>query len=216
MSTNFEQTSFLFGSNSVFIEELYQKYIDDPSSIDPSWIEFFREQVEFAPLKSTSKIIMRRQDKVIANVQSKKSSKNTLNVERTSAENSLRAKFMIMAYREHGHHLADLDPLNLEVKKTRAELKLNLEDFGFSVDHLEDQVDLTGELSDITICKIGELRDILERTYSGSLAVEFSHVENTEEQRWLYEQLEGANTHIMFSNDEKKSNSLFSYFLNFF
>jgi 2-oxoglutarate dehydrogenase E1 component len=204
VSTDFEQTSFLFGSNSVFIEELYQRYLDDPSSIDPSWIEFFKGQGGFAPLKSTSKIIMQGQDKVIANAQDQKSSKNTSNAERTLAENSLRARFMIMAYREYGHYLADLDPLNLETKKTRSELELNLEDFGFSVDHLEDQVDLTGELSDITICTIRELRDILERTYSGSLGVEFAHVENTEEKRWLYNQLENANTHVMFSNDEKK------------
>ena len=179
MSTDFEQTSFLFGSNSVFIEELYQRYLDDPSSIDPSWIEFFKGQGGSAPLKSPSKIIMQGQDKVIAHAQDQKSSKNTSNAERTLAENSLRARFMIMAYREHGHYLADLDPLNLETKKTRSELELNLEDFGLSVDHLEDQVDLTGELSDITICTIRELRDILERTYSGSFGVEFAHVENT-------------------------------------
>ncbi len=201
MSSDFEQTGFLFGSNSVFIEELYQKYLEDPSSIDPSWVEFFKDQVNFTPMKSTSRIIIKDEPKSDKLVSDKAKSVVTGS---TLSENSLRAKFMIMGYREHGHQLANLDPLGLEVKKTHSELKLDIEDFGFSTDQMNEEVDITGELSDITICTIGELRDILERTYSGSVAAEFAHVENTDEQRWLYDQLEGAHTHTMFSDDDKK------------
>ena len=32
-----EQTSFLYGGNSSFIEELYARYLADPASIDASW-----------------------------------------------------------------------------------------------------------------------------------------------------------------------------------
>ena len=38
----FEQTSFLQGSNSPFIEELYLKFLNDPNSIPESWAEFFK------------------------------------------------------------------------------------------------------------------------------------------------------------------------------
>ena len=37
----FEKTSFLQGSNSSFIKELYLKYLDNPKSIPESWVEFF-------------------------------------------------------------------------------------------------------------------------------------------------------------------------------
>ena len=114
VAEDFEQTGFLFGSNSVFIEELYQQYLKEPSSIDPSWIDFFEGQNDFVPLKSTSKIII----KDLPKTQEYK----TVIPSGTLSENSLRAKFMIMAYREHGHYLANLDPLALEVKKTHAEL----------------------------------------------------------------------------------------------
>ena len=56
---DFEQTGFLFGANSVFIEELYQQYLNDPSSVDQSWVGFFNEQHEATPFKSTSKIIIK-------------------------------------------------------------------------------------------------------------------------------------------------------------
>ena len=40
-NTIFEKTSFLQGSNSSFIKELYSKYLNNPKSIPQSWIDFF-------------------------------------------------------------------------------------------------------------------------------------------------------------------------------
>ena len=37
----FEKTSFLQGSNSSFIRELYAKYLNNPSGVPQSWREFF-------------------------------------------------------------------------------------------------------------------------------------------------------------------------------
>ena len=37
----FEKTSFLQGGNSLFIKELYLKYLKNPKSIPESWVEFF-------------------------------------------------------------------------------------------------------------------------------------------------------------------------------
>ena len=37
----FEKTSFLQGSNSPFIKELYLKYLNNPKSVPQSWSEFF-------------------------------------------------------------------------------------------------------------------------------------------------------------------------------
>ena len=160
MSKDFERTGFLFGANSVFIEELYQQYLNDPSSVDQSWIEFFSKQPDISPFKSTSKVII----KDLPKQESTRTDPKTL----SDVENKLRAKFMITAYREHGHYLANLDPLGLEVKKTHAELELNIEDFGFSENNLSQNVDVTNELSDIKNCSVAELKEILERTYSGN------------------------------------------------
>ena len=37
----FEQTSFLQGSNSPFIKELYLQYLENPTTVPQSWREFF-------------------------------------------------------------------------------------------------------------------------------------------------------------------------------
>ena len=38
-----EQTAFLYGGNGAFIEDLYARYLRDPSAIDPSWRGYFDE-----------------------------------------------------------------------------------------------------------------------------------------------------------------------------
>ena len=38
-----EQTAFLYGGNSAFIEDLYARYLDDPAAVDPSWRAYFDE-----------------------------------------------------------------------------------------------------------------------------------------------------------------------------
>ena len=197
---DFECSSFLFGSNSVFIEELYQKYLKDPSSVDPSWAKFFANQSDITPLKTSAQIITHiTQDKAVISSNKIEPTSSSL------AENSLRAKFMIKAYRERGHYLANLDPLALEVKKTKEELKLNLEDFGFNTSQLSELVDVSGEFDDLKIITLNELVDVLNRTYSGSVAVEFSHVENSAAQEWLYNKLDSISTHINLSLEEKKT-----------
>ena len=41
LTTAFEQTSFLYGGNAQFIEQLYTKFLDNPASVDPAWRQFF-------------------------------------------------------------------------------------------------------------------------------------------------------------------------------
>src|SRR5262245_43188568 len=36
-----EQTSFLFGANAPFIEELYARYLGNPDAVDSEWRTFF-------------------------------------------------------------------------------------------------------------------------------------------------------------------------------
>ena len=40
-NTIFDKTSFLQGSNSPFIEELYLEYLKNPKSVPESWQKFF-------------------------------------------------------------------------------------------------------------------------------------------------------------------------------
>ena len=36
------EASFLTGANAAFVAELYDRYLANPSSVDPSWASFFQ------------------------------------------------------------------------------------------------------------------------------------------------------------------------------
>src|SRR5262245_44512184 len=42
-NTAFLETSFLYGANATFVEEMYAKFLADPGSVDPSWRAFFQQ-----------------------------------------------------------------------------------------------------------------------------------------------------------------------------
>jgi len=180
MTDNFKQTSFLFGSNAVFVEELYQLYLVNPDSVDQSWQIFFKDMsgdAKFAN-KSTAKIITEME------------LPKTATVESSTTINKFKAKALIEAYRKSAHYLVKLDPLNLEVLKTKKELKLQLENFGFTADQLNDIINIDGEFLGLLSCTLNELINYLDQTYARHIAIEFEQVENIEEKSWLFEQID--------------------------
>ena len=46
--TAFEQSSFLYGGNAKYIEELYQTYLTNPAAVDSHWRQFFDAMPEEA------------------------------------------------------------------------------------------------------------------------------------------------------------------------
>ena len=134
----FETTSFLSGTNSSYIDELYEKFAKDQNSIQESWREFFLGLAENKELikKNTQgaswspeqvknihnnnldsyenllpKInVLEIQEKITKS--SSKEKPDNFSVE-TATTDSVRAIMMIRAYRIRGHLIADLDPLGL-------------------------------------------------------------------------------------------------------
>ena len=189
-----KKIDFLFGENAVFIEELYRSYLANPNSVDQTWQEFFKQiknNSELSINKSAAKIIIQNETTQIVN--------SNLSFE---ALNSFKAKEMIDAYRTYGHYLANLDPLGLEILKTKSDLKLNIEDFGFDNNVLEENINISNEFAGITSCKLSELVTKLDEIYANHIGVEFKQVESLEERKWLYSKLES--TAFTFTTEEKK------------
>ena len=41
MMKQFQGSSYLYGANAPFVEELYEAYLDDPETIAPEWRRYF-------------------------------------------------------------------------------------------------------------------------------------------------------------------------------
>lgn len=192
MEEDFKKTSFLFGGNAVFIEELYRQYLANPASVDQTWQEFFREvkdNNESLANKSTAKVILKTE------LIESKISENP-----ASTTNKFNIGAMIKDYRKYGHYLANLDPLGLEIRKTKNDLNLDIENFGFTKDQLNNVIEHKFLKKTYTL---SELVNFLDKTYASSIGVEFEQVENAEEKNWLYSVLESTNS--ILSAEEKKT-----------
>lgn len=199
MNKDLKQNSFLFGSNAVFLEELYRLYLSDPKLVDHTWRDYFQSieggNVQQRMAKSTATIV--------TDLQTTKN--RELIVESSDAVNVLKARNMIEAYRRYGHFLVKLDPLNLESVKTKNELGLNIEDYGFSSSQLNVVLDIGNEFFGVNTCTLGELVELLDRAYADDIGVEFDHVANEEEKAWFFSQVEKGAGGFNISVEDKKN-----------
>jgi len=172
--------SFLTTSNASQVVSIYRDYIKDPSSVDKSWHDFFKslEPEELAILQDYEKIDWSK------NNRPSEFSHTDLN---QAISDSLRLVMMIRAYREIGHLVADLDPLNLMVQSRPS--GLDAEYYGFQKKDLHRKIFLFGYLGFQT-ATVQEVIDKLQAIYSGTLALEYKHIQSAEEYLWLKSRIE--------------------------
>jgi 2-oxoglutarate dehydrogenase E1 component len=211
-NTAFLETSFLYGANTAYVEEMHARYLADPSSVDASWRNFF-QGLRDAPedvrrgLEGPSWSRAGRNGKTAAeagvSVARPDREREQPQIERVqAAQDSLRALMMIRAYRTRGHLAACLDPLGIE-KRTDAS-ELDPATYGFGPGDLDRPIFIDGVLG-LEHASVREMLAILQRTYCGTFAVEFMHITDPHEKAWLQERIEGPDKQIAYTNEGKRA-----------
>jgi 2-oxoglutarate dehydrogenase E1 component len=121
---------------------------------------------------------------------------------RRAAEDSIRAMMLIRTYRVRGHLAADLDPLRLTRREVPADL--TAEYHGFSDDDLDRPIWLCGALG-LEQGTVREIVRILQRNYCGHVGLEYMHINDVEERRFLQGRMEGKDAEITFTPEGKQS-----------
>jgi len=119
-----------------------------------------------------------------------------------AAEQSIRAMMLIRTYRVRGHLGANLDPLGLSKLEQPADL--TPEFHGFTADDLDKPVYLGGVLGFDT-ATIREIEAVLRANYCGSVGLEYMHIADIEERRFLQDRMEGKDAAIQFTPQGKKA-----------
>jgi 2-oxoglutarate dehydrogenase E1 component len=119
-----------------------------------------------------------------------------------AAGDSIRAMMLIRTYRVRGHLLADLDPLGLSKREITADL--TPEYHGFSEADLDRPIYLGGVFGFET-STVRELVEVLRRNYCGKVGLEYMHIGDIEERRFLQERMEGKDKEIHFTVEGKKA-----------
>ncbi len=181
-----QQDSYLYGSNAVFIEELYSKYLQNEKDVDEHWRNWFSE------LKNGG--LAPDQDHLAIQAQMKSAvmNKKSRNVTVSTAQHEHQVKQvavlqLISAYRIKGHQKADLDPLKFVKKQTIADLTLE----GYALGEADlNTVFNTGSMFGVDEIPLREIIERLEKTYCGTLASEYMYIEDLKQKRWIQEKLE--------------------------
>jgi 2-oxoglutarate dehydrogenase E1 component len=219
------ETSFLYGANATFVEEMAARYAEDPNSVDPSWRAFFAQlrddpeaakqavvgpswfRPELAQPKTTE--LTRLLDGDWAGLQTKVEKKLTQRLPQasivdvqTAARDSVRALMMIRAYRTRGHLAAKLDPLGIEQRIEPAELEPS--SYGFGPNDLNRPIFIDGVLG-LESATVTEMLEILRRTYCENVGVEFMHITDPAEKAWIQERIEGPDKAIAFTPEGKRA-----------
>ncbi|MDE2486736.1 MAG: 2-oxoglutarate dehydrogenase E1 component, partial [Alphaproteobacteria bacterium] len=217
------ETSFLYGGNAGFVEDLYAKWATDPNSVEPSWQAFFaslhdraddaRRQAQrpawthpAAPaprpdwLSALDGLWPAVSAKVEAKVAERKPAASVDEI-RAATLDSLRAIMMIRAYRMRGHLKANLDPLHIATTPGDAS-ELDPATYGFSDADYDRPIFLDYVLG-LETATIREILEILRRTYCGNVGVQYMHISDPKEKAWLQERIEGRDKEIAFTKEGK-------------
>jgi len=185
-----QQESYLFGSNAVFIEELYGEYLKNENNVDDQWREWFSSLARSAEHNGAAK----DQDHLAIQAQVKSavmSKKNTGQIASSGQHEhqlkQVQVLQLINAYRIKGHRKADLDPL--KKPDPDAIRDLTLEGHNLTDDDL-DTVFNTGSMCGVDQISLREIIQRLEKTYCGKLASEYMYMESLKQKRWIQEHLE--------------------------
>ncbi|MEM7695729.1 MAG: 2-oxoglutarate dehydrogenase E1 component [Pseudomonadota bacterium] len=227
----FLQSSFLYGGNAQYLEQLYARYQADPTSVDAGWQTFF------GALKDESEAVAQSargpkwkradwppavngelvsaldgdwgeaaavQSRVADKVAQKAQSVGAAVSEadlQRAARDSVRAIMMIRAYRMRGHYHAKLDPLGI-VGNTDSELSPAA--YGFSDADLDRPIFIDNVLG-LEFATVRQMVGILTRTYCSTMGVEFMHISDGAEKGWLQERIEGPDKGVAFTPEGRKA-----------
>lgn len=202
MSENYRlamaRTSHLSGQSAAYVDELYDAYLENPNSVSDEWRQYFQQlpslkkgsEVSHAPIRE----YFLQQAKQPRRMQS-------VAVDSSHEKKQASVVSLINAYRLHGHHHANLDPLNLAQR-------LHIPDLALLHHQLSDNDLSTIFTTASPLTKNGaSLKAILEslqNTYCGSIGAEFMHISDTQQTDWIIERLESRQGQSHYSAEQKQ------------
>ncbi|MDG2443815.1 MAG: thiamine pyrophosphate-dependent enzyme, partial [Flavobacteriaceae bacterium] len=177
-----DKFSFLNAAHTGYIADLYDKYLQNPDIVEPSWRSFF-------------------QGYDLANENFSLTDDSEASVE---IPQSVRKEFLVVdlinGYRTRGHLFTKTNPVRDRRKYTPT---LDIENFGLSKNDLDSTFN-AGEIVGIGPKKLSEIIGHLERTYCDSIGVEYMYMRNPEKLTWWKDRLIVNDNHPNYTQDAKK------------
>jgi len=202
LMTRLQRSSLLSGGNMVWLESLYESWLENPDAVAPHWRRYFSglPQVNGQRDGDISHAGLRKEfGRLTGRLRGHRIA--SLTGSRLAYENKqVRVLQLINAYRFRGHQHARTDPLRRHVPDSIPELQLGYHELS-EADF--DTVFNTGSLVGPEEATLEEILFALNRTYCETIGVEYMHINETEEKRWIQQRLESVQSHPGLTNERR-------------
>ncbi|MFC3193934.1 2-oxoglutarate dehydrogenase E1 component [Marinicella sediminis] len=191
-----QQSAAFFGSNSSWLEEYYDLYLEDPQSVTPELQALFKEfdqdepDVRHLPIIEKFEMAGRLP-----------ASGGSVSGDAAHAQKQAAVLRLINSYRLRGHQKADLDPIKYSKRPDTPDL--NLEFHGLSDADLDTSFN-TGSLVASDELKLREIIGLLENIYCQHIGAEYMHITDIKKREWLQQRLEKPAGQFPFNDADKK------------
>ncbi len=190
-----DKYSFLNAAHTSFFAELYNKYLTNPDSVEPSWRAFF-QGFDFGLEGSLEDL----------GIESGKSGLAVLsNGKKVEMPETLQKEFQVIrlidGYRSRGHLFTKTNPVR---DRRKYEPTLDIVNFGLSQEDMDTVFD-AGKILGIGSTSLKEIIAHLERIYCDSIGVEYMYIRTPERIQWIQDWLNVNDNHPNFTPDEKKN-----------
>jgi 2-oxoglutarate dehydrogenase E1 component len=176
-----DKFSFISNADPGYVDQLYQSYKSDPSSVDATWQKFF-EGYEFSLQRFG-------EDGPSA------SASDGLSLKETQVRN------LIFAYRSFGHLKANTNPVR---ERRNHHVNFELKSFGLSDADLDVEFDVGREIG-MGRSTLRKIIEKLQKVYVGTVGFEYNFIRNDEVREWFFKKCEQEYYQHNPSFDEKKS-----------
>ncbi|WGE51355.1 2-oxoglutarate dehydrogenase E1 component [Actinobacillus equuli subsp. haemolyticus] len=187
------------GSNQAYVEEIYEQYLDEPTSVDASWRSIFdtlpKTQVVEQPHSQVRDYFRKLARENIP--------ESVTVIDPEASAKQVRLLQWINAHRFRGYLEAKLDPLGYYRWKTSQVPELDYRHHGFTDADLNETVTIGKYVYGKETMKFSDLADALKQTYLGTIGLEFMHVQDMEQRNWLQAKIESTLNKPLFSHEEK-------------
>jgi 2-oxoglutarate dehydrogenase E1 component len=187
-----DRFSFLNAAHTEFFAQLYDQYIENPDSVEPSWRSFF-QGFDFGISSSNGEITT---DGTFS------TSPEGQDYSAISAK--LQKEFQVLklieAYRTRGHLFTQTNPVR---DRRTYSPTLEIENFGLNQSDLNTVFD-AAKLIYIAPCSLTDIIAHLDKIYCQHIGVEYMYIRKPEVIQWIQEKLGVNDNTPTFSADEKK------------
>lgn len=180
--------------NSLFLEENYEQWRIDPTSVDANWQSFFEGFELGSQLEPDTEITGSKNE-------SQSDTNHTTSVlPVVDPMRQGRLSHLLFAYRMLGHYLANLDPLGFN-KQELPELELH--NFKFTEADLDQEFN-AGTAGGGGQKTLREILQILKDTYCRTVGAQYMHIQKFEIRRWLRDRMESTRNRPIFKKEKKR------------